>query len=105
MVLKFREYINQDYIADAILGTVGGNQSLGEAEKRHLLQRNTREFSSDIIDRLRRLGIISNLVDDNQQRYSDIINSINQGITIGELIEKIRGPILAPNAIIKPTEA
>ena len=37
-------------------------------------------------------------------RYSDIQDSINNGATIGELIDKIRGPNVAPNAAIQPSE-
>lgn len=107
MIPKYKtwlEYRDMDSIEQAVLGVVGGDQVLHGPERDHLKQRHTTEFAQDVKARLRNLGIIANISSDNKDRYSDIQDSINRGVTIGELIEKIRGPNAAPNAAIQPSE-
>jgi len=103
---KFSVWLEQregDVIEQAILGTVGGNDAgaMTDSEKEHLRNRSTREFSDEILDRLRNLGVIKNIGDDDPQLYNDIIEAIRHGIRIGELIDKVRGPNYAPGAAIE----
>ena len=78
-----------DRIEDAILGVVAGTDPvLGAEEKKHLLGRSATEFSTDILDRLQNLGIIRNL---EPSLYQNVLQAIQHGVTIADLIEKVRG--------------
>jgi hypothetical protein len=100
--MDFRLWLEEDRAVEAILGIVAGNTAtLGPQEKEHLLQRSTTEFSSDILHRLSSLGVITNIADNNPARYQDILQSIKKGITIKDLINKVKEPVFAPNAQIK----
>jgi len=101
--MNFKLWLEQDRIEQAVLGTVGGGDAaaMTEKEREHLRLRSTNEFGNEILDRLRDLGVVKNIADDNMQRYHDVINSIGRGIRVGELIEKIRGPNLAPRSDIE----
>ena len=92
-----------DVIEQAVLGTVAGGaaESMDDEEKDHLRLRSTREFSDEILDKLRNLGVIKNVGEDDPQLYNDIIEAIRHGIKVGELIDKIRGPNFAPRATIE----
>lgn len=80
-----------DAIEQSILGVVSGdNPVTSGSEREHLLQRKTTEFSRHIIDRLRNLGVIQNIANEDLQRYSDIIKAIDKGVTIQELVQMIR---------------
>lgn len=101
---KFNIWLEEqddNYIKDSILGVVGGDSLLSDEEKEHLLQRNINEFSSDIIKKIKNLGIIKNIADDDASLFNGIIDAINNGITMSELIEKISGKNYAPNAAIQ----
>jgi hypothetical protein len=103
---KFSTWLEErvdDAIEQAVLGTVAGSAAPGmdDEEKEHYKLRSTREFSDDILNRLRNLGVIKNVGDDDPNLYNDIIQSIRNGIRIGELIDKIRGPNFAPRAEIE----
>jgi hypothetical protein len=101
---KFKVWLEEqdsDYIKDSILGIVGGDEVLTDKEKDHLLQRSTNEFSKDIIKKIKNLGIIKNISEEDLDLYSSIINDINRGIKILELIEKVSGKNYAPNAAIQ----
>jgi hypothetical protein len=103
---KFSTWLEQregDVIEQAILGTIGGSDSgaMSDHEKEHLRLRSTQEFSDEILDRLRNLGVIKNVGDDDPQLYNDIIEAIHHGIKIGELIDKVRGPNFAPRGTIE----
>jgi hypothetical protein len=94
---KFSEWLIEqegDRIEDAILGIVsGGDPTLGEEERNHLMGRSTTEFGADIQERLRDLGIIANIANDDMARYQDIIQGIKHGMTIKDLVDKVRGTI------------
>jgi galactose-1-phosphate uridylyltransferase len=101
---KFKVWLEEqdnNYVKDAILGVIGDDEILSDEEKEHLMQRNINEFSNDIIKKVKNLGIIKNLADDDMTLYSNIINAINNGIKVSELIEKVSGKNYAPNAAIE----
>lgn len=99
--LKLRLVENNDHISDAILGVVAGDGViLDDDTRKYLMGRNTKEFSREILLRLKNLGVIKNLSDDDQNRYGNVIQSIQKGVSVGELINMVRGPNLAPNAEI-----
>jgi hypothetical protein len=92
------ENMQNDSVRDAVLGIVGGGSDLNFQEKQHFLQRNTKEFSNEILKKIINLGIIKELSQINPDKFISIKNLINNGISIGELIDKIKGENLAPNA-------
>lgn len=102
-MIKFKVWMEQQdsYIEDAILGVFGGGLNLSDDERKNLLQRSTKEFSGEIIGRVKNLGVIKNIADDDMDLYVDIINAIKNGINIGDLIEKVKGENFAPNAAIE----
>lgn len=95
------ENMQNDSVRDAILGVVGGGSDLNFQEKQHLLQRNTKEFSSEILKKIINLGIIKDISETDLDKFISIKNLIKNGISIGELIDKIKGENLAPNADIE----
>lgn len=102
VIEKFSIWLEQqDYLTDAVLGVFGGENSLGEQEKAHILQRNTNEFSNDIIRRFLNLGVVKSYFNSNPNKYLDIKNMVKNGILIRDLIDKMRGENLAPNAKIE----
>jgi len=105
-MLQFKIWLEQqelmdDPVSQAILGVVAEDQALGDAEAEHLLSRNTTDFSNEIQDNLKNLGIIKNLSSEDPERYNGILDAIEQGISIRDLIEKAQGKDYAPNADIK----
>jgi len=99
---KFSVWLEQkDYLSDTILSIFGGSNVLGDQEKQHLLGRNTNEFSGEITNRLLNLGMIKSLFQLNPNKYVDIKNMVKRGVLIQDLIEKLKGEDLAPNAEIK----
>jgi hypothetical protein len=95
------EMKQNDIVSDAVLGTFGGGVDLNSKEKEHFLQRNTNEFSNDIIRKVLNLGIVKSIKEVDPNNFIDIKNYINRGVIIKDLIDKIKGENLAPNAIIK----
>lgn len=90
--MHFRTWLeNIGEVEDAILGVVGGDFTISDSEKNHLLNRRITDFNNNIMDQLRNLGIIKSIGEQDLQRYSDIIRSIDNGITVKELIDKIVG--------------
>lgn len=88
----------EDYLTNAILGVFGGNSPLGDYEKKYVMSRNTNEFSNKILNDLLNLGIIKNYFSDNPRKLIDLKKMIKNGILIKDLINKIKGEDLAPNA-------
>jgi hypothetical protein len=91
----------EDYIYDAILGVFGGGDMLGDQEKKHLLGRNTNEFSNNILNKFLNLGLLKSQFESLPNKYIDIKNMVERGILIKDLIDKVRGDNLAPNADLK----
>jgi|694.fasta_scaffold81796_2 hypothetical protein len=103
-MVKFTVWLENKYndiIQDAILGTVGGGAELNIKEKEHFLQRNTNEFSKEILNKIINLGVVRSIEDVDPNKFIDIKNNINRGVMIKDLIDQIRGENLAPNAAIK----
>ena len=89
---KFSVWLEEkDYMTDAILGVFGGENILGDAEKTNLMGRNTNEFSNEILNRFLNLGL---------DKYAYIKSMAKRGVMIKDLIDKLRGENLAPNAQI-----
>jgi len=102
--MNFRLWLEQDRIEQAVLGTVGGGDAAGmtDKEEEHLKFRKVGEFGNEIIDRLKDLGVIKVIADEDPSRYHDIIAAIEAGgIQVGELIDKVRGQNLAPRSDIE----
>jgi isopentenyl diphosphate isomerase/L-lactate dehydrogenase-like FMN-dependent dehydrogenase len=103
--MNFRLWLEQDRIEQAVLGTVGGGDAAGmtDKEEEHLKYRKVGEFGNEIIDRLKELGVVKVIADDDPSRYRDIVAAIEAGgIKVGELIDKVRGQNLAPRSDIEP---
>jgi hypothetical protein len=102
MLSKFKEWLIErtgDRIEQAVLGVVAGSDPmLTQDKKNHLLARSTAEFGEEIQTRLSSLGIIRG---QDPGRFHDIQTAIKQGVKISELINMIRGPVIAPNAAIQ----
>lgn len=99
--MKFSIWLEQknDIIEDAVLGTISSNyENLGDRERKYLLQRNTDEFSSELKRDLLSLGVIKNIKERDKSRYETIENSVERGILVTDLIQKIKGDNLAPKA-------
>jgi hypothetical protein len=101
--LEFRIWLEGDDATEqAILGIVAGSDGvLGPQEREHLMMRSTNEFSHSIMHRLRSLGVITNIADNDPARYQDIIQAITNGVTVKDLIDKVKGPSFAPNGDIE----
>jgi hypothetical protein len=95
MIQKFTTWLeSMDAAAnarDAIMSVVGGGEILNSAEEAHLLGRRTSEFDDEIRDKLRNLGIVKAIGNQDLQRYSTVVKAIGRGVTIKELIDLIRG--------------
>ncbi len=98
---KFSVWLEEkDYMTDAILGVFGGENILGDAEKTNLMGRNTNEFSNEILNRFLNLGLVKSSFDSNPNKYAYIKSMAKRGVMIKDLIDKLRGENLAPNAEI-----
>jgi hypothetical protein len=93
MINKFSEWlILREQTEDAILGVIGGSDPItGVDEREHLSNRSTKEFGPDVIQRLKNLGIIKNIANDDPMQYQAILDAIDQGIQVRELIGLIDG--------------
>lgn len=78
------EYKNKSEVMDAILGVVGAGESLTPQEKSHLLQRNTKDFSSSISRKLKGLGALKR-----SPNYPDIVSAIDKGTKISSLVSMV----------------
>lgn len=94
---KFSVWLEEkDYIQDSILGIFGGQTILGDQEQKHLLNRNTDEFSNELLNKVINLGVVKN-----NKNFIGIKNMIKNGVLIKDLIEKLKGENYAPNARIE----
>lgn len=80
-----------DQAKQAIIGILPDELKGNTQDEDQLLQLSTKDLSSDILDKFKNLGIISNIKNDNPQRFQEVIDSIKNGITIKDLIAKISG--------------
>ena len=98
--MDFRAWLERtefnDPIVDAILKVTAQDQSLSDESKEHELSRNTNEFSNDIQDQIKELGIVQ------QAQVPDIDTLIEKGITLRDLVEKLKGNDYAPMADTQP---
>lgn len=96
---KFSLWMEEkDYFADSILGIFGGGNALSDQEKKHLLGRNTNEFSNQILKRVLNLGVVKSKNQSQPNNFLYIKNMIERGVIIKDLIDKLKGEDLAPNA-------
>lgn len=93
--MDFKIWLEQgeadDDIKAAILNSVPEELKGTEHDEEQLLRTRTSDFGSHVIDKIKELGIITNLKDDNPERWQDVIDAISRGITLRELIDKIAG--------------
>jgi hypothetical protein len=75
---------NRSEVADAILGVVGAGEDLTPQEKNHLLQRNTKDFSSSISRKIKGLGVLKR-----SSNYSEIASAIDKGIKISSIVSMV----------------
>ena len=75
---------NRSEVTDAILGVVGAGEELTPQEKNHLLQRNTKDFSSSISRKIKGLGVLKR-----SSNYSEIASAIDKGIKISGLVSMV----------------
>jgi len=100
---KFSIWLEEkdDYISDAVIGIFGGSESLSDQGKKEILRRSTNEFSNKIIDNFLNLGLIKNIFESNPNKLIYIKTMVKRGLLIQDLIEKLKGENLAPNAKIQ----
>lgn len=101
--MNFKDFLlREDNIDAAILGVFSGSTPItSQAQRQHLLMRNTAEFSSDILRRVANLGVVKAIGEDDVERFNDVVQSVKRGISIKDLIAKIKGPVVAPNAVMQ----
>lgn len=87
-MIIFSLWIEQKEAQDAILGVVGSGAELSPQEKNHLLARSTKDFGSEIIKKIKGLGVVKN-TNDNKGRYGDMVRLIDNGIKISDLIKMV----------------
>lgn len=83
----FRAWIESSAAGDAIMGVVSGGSEVSDAERSHLLSRKTTDFSSDIRDRLKNLGVVKSVF--GKERRISVLRSIDDGVTIYDLIKRV----------------
>lgn len=83
----FKVWIEASAASDAILGVVSGGSRVNDAERDHLLARRTSDFSSEIRNNLKNLGVIKSVV--GRARRINAIRSIDSGVTISDLIRMV----------------
>lgn len=99
---KFSIWLEEkDYVSDAVIGVFGGNMPLSDQGKRDILRRSTDEFSNKVIDNFLNLGLVKNIFETDPNRLINIRNMVKRGVLIQDLINKLRGEDLAPNARIQ----
>ena len=93
--MDFKIWLEQgeadDDIKAAVLGAVPEELKGTEHDEEQLLRTRTADFSNDVVTNMRELGVVTNLKDDNPERWQDVIDAIGRGITLEELIDKIAG--------------
>ena len=82
--MKFSLWIESRAVRDAIMGVLDASPD----EEADLMDRKTTYFGPEIRKGLKELGVVKN----GRGRYADIVQSIDDGITIAELIRKVSEP-------------
>lgn len=78
--MNFSLWVERRNVEDAILGALGAEPE----ERATALSRKTTYFGSEIRSKLKGLGVVKNAED-----YGDLVRSIDDGITVGELIKRV----------------
>lgn len=73
----------------AIIGALPDELKGTMKDEEQLLNLRTTELGREIIEKIRNLGVISSIKDQNPQKWQDISDSIKNGITIRDLIDKV----------------
>lgn len=98
--MKFKVWLENKEIFDdikfAILGSLPEEISKSTNEE-NVLQMNIQDFGDEILEKIKNLGVVTNLKMDDPVRWQNIVNSIKNGISIKDLINKIAGLEAAPN--------
>jgi len=88
----FRSWMESSLVKDAIVGIVSGGADLTDEEMSHLLDRKTTDFSSEIRNRLKSLGVVKSVFKTSLK--AKITKSIDDGVSIGELVNMVRSGTL-----------
>lgn len=80
---------SQAVIKTAIIGALPDELKGTLKDEEQLLNLRTTELGREIIEKIRNLGIVSSIKDQNPQKWQDISDSITNGITIKDLIDKV----------------
>ncbi len=93
--MDFRIWLEQgeseNDIKAAVLGAVPEELKGTTHDEEQLLRTRTTDFSNDVVNNMKELGIVTNLKNDNPERWQDVMDAIVRGITLSELIDKIVG--------------
>jgi hypothetical protein len=84
--LKFSLWMERKGASEAILGALG----VEPEERSGALGRKTTYFGSEVRSKLKNLGVVKGTNDD-QGSYGDIVRSIDDGITVRDLIKRVSG--------------
>ena len=71
---------------DAVIGVISPNADADERED--ILSKKTTFFGSEVRTKIKNLGVVKSTNDD-MGRYGEIVNAIDDGVTVGELVRMI----------------
>lgn len=104
--MEFRRWLERIELDDSyttgILGIVAEDRPLGDDEKETFLNMNTKDFSNEIQDKLKDFWAVKKSAAEDRSKYDSILKVIEHGITIKDLIEKIKPMDFAPHAEATP---
>lgn len=100
MMHGFRIWMEASAVSDAIVGVVSGGAEVSGAERSHLLSRNTSDFSSQIRDSLKNLGVVKSMV--GSQRRIQVARSIDSGVSIMDLIKMVEKGTINEGSVHAP---
>jgi hypothetical protein len=76
----------------AVLGVLPAPLMGGPEEDSRLMNSRPTDFSNEVVQRLKNLGLIQSLQGSNPTLWSELVDGISKGtVTIGELIDKLQG--------------
>lgn len=78
-------------LKDVIIGVLPDELKGNEGDEEQLLQTKTNEFGSEIINNIKNLGVISDIKNNNPEQWSNLVKSIDSGISIKDLISQLSG--------------
>ena len=104
--MEFRHWLERieldDSYTSGILGIVAEDRPLSDDTKETFLNMNTTDFSNEIQDKLKDFWAVKKAGEEDRSKYDSILKVIEHGITIKDLIDKIKPLDHAPNAETHP---